>query len=124
MTASTRTTAARLQIKDGYTIRLIGGDNPASLVGPLPAGAQIVTDDSVGADAALIFAADKAQLDTHLGALGGLAGARTVWVCYPKGNKTDINRDTIWPRVQDVGWKLVGNVSIDETWSALRIKPA
>jgi hypothetical protein len=55
--------------------------------------------------------------------LPSLADARVVWVCYPKGNKTDINRDTIWPRLAAAGWRLVSNVSIDSTWSALRAKP-
>jgi|DewCreStandDraft_2_1066082.scaffolds.fasta_scaffold29220_1 hypothetical protein len=48
------------------------------------------------------------------------------WICYPKQSskiKTDINRDIIWRMVLDMSdYRLVSNVSIDETWSALRCR--
>jgi hypothetical protein len=49
-----------------------------------------------------------------------------VWICYPKQTskiKTDVNRDTIWKMVQDTTeYRLVSNVAIDDTWSALRLR--
>jgi hypothetical protein len=48
------------------------------------------------------------------------------WICYPKQTskiKTDVNRDTIWKMVQETTeYRLVSNVAIDETWSALRLR--
>lgn len=48
------------------------------------------------------------------------------WVTYPKqssGIKTDINRDVLFNLIQDnTTYRVVSNVSIDETWSALRIR--
>jgi hypothetical protein len=48
-----------------------------------------------------------------------------LWVSYPKGNAmhTDLNRDVVRTTVQQVGLDTVAQVAIDETWSALRLKP-
>ena len=35
------------------------------------------------------------MLDAH--AAGLAREGVTSWACYPKANKTDINRDTLWP---------------------------
>jgi hypothetical protein len=47
------------------------------------------------------------------------------WVSYPKGNKSqtyDINRDSLWHLVLPLGWHPVAQVSLDDTWSAVRLK--
>lgn len=46
-----------------------------------------------------------------------------MWIAYPKGNRTDINRDSIWKRAEELGWTLNANISLGDTWSAVRIKP-
>lgn len=49
-----------------------------------------------------------------------------LWFAYPKGTskiKTDINRDTIRVTASEFGLKTVTAISIDETWSALRLRP-
>lgn len=49
-----------------------------------------------------------------------------LWFAYPKGTskiKTDINRDTIRVTAAEFGLKTVTAISIDETWSALRLRP-
>jgi hypothetical protein len=48
-----------------------------------------------------------------------------MWVTYHKGTskvKTDINRDTINAYVHSIGLEGVAMISIDEDWSALRLK--
>jgi hypothetical protein len=49
-----------------------------------------------------------------------------IWICYPKQTskiKTDVNRDTIGKMVEDTTeYRLVSNVAIDDTWSALRLR--
>ena len=44
------------------------------------------------------------------------------WVAYPKGNKSDINRDSLWPIVAEFGMRPNGQVAIDDHWSALRFR--
>ncbi len=49
-----------------------------------------------------------------------------IWVTYPKGTskvKTDLNRDTIREYVPIAGFQVVSLIAVDETWSALRLKP-
>ena len=72
---------------------------------------------------AVLFAADRAELDALLsGPLKHLTTPRAVWIGYPKGNASDINRDSIWKRAAELGWTLNGNISLSETWSSVRIK--
>lgn len=44
-------------------------------------------------------------------------------IAYLKGNKADINRDTLWPIVAEHGLRPNGQVAIDDMWSALRFRP-
>lgn len=50
-----------------------------------------------------------------------------VWISYPKKTSRtagDLSRDIIRAAMSDAGWRAVSIVSIDEVWSALRIRPA
>jgi len=54
-----------------------------------------------------------------------LNSGEIIWITYPKqssGVKTDLNRDVCAEISQKFGFTTVALVSIDETWSALRIK--
>ncbi|MBL6449917.1 DUF1905 domain-containing protein [Fulvivirga sp. 29W222] len=51
----------------------------------------------------------------------------TLWVAYPKKSsaiKTDITRDGGWGTLTTLGYRRVSQISINDTWSALRFKPA
>jgi hypothetical protein len=48
------------------------------------------------------------------------------WVCYPKGSgkiNSDIKRDAVWKIAEKAGFRCVSQIAIDETWSALRLRP-
>ena len=48
------------------------------------------------------------------------------WLCYPKGTgkiKSDLKRDVVWKILDNIELKAVTQISIDETWSALRGRP-
>jgi hypothetical protein len=48
------------------------------------------------------------------------------WICYPKGGgniKSDLNRNVVWKIAEVKNIRPVTNVAIDETWSALRMRP-
>jgi hypothetical protein len=120
---SNKTVAEKLQIKPGDAVYITGVPDAAALVGELPANCR-VTDRASEAAVAIFFAIDSTALDAHIdGTFGTLEATRAVWICYPKGNKADINRDTIWHRVRESGWDLVTNVAVNDVWSALRAKP-
>ena len=51
----------------------------------------------------------------------------SFWACYPKGTgkiKSNIKRETVWTAFELVGLQAVSQIAIDETWSALRGRPA
>ncbi len=49
------------------------------------------------------------------------------WLSYPKGNakvKTDLNRDILWKAMDKFNLAGVFMVAVDDTWSAMRFRPA
>jgi len=114
--------AAKLQLRPGQSVALA---NP-------PAGFE--GDDltehpeapATRADLVLVFAPDGKQLTAEAQDLVSAAqrGALT-WVAYPKAGKldTDLNRDKLRESVAEHGLDTVRQVALDDTWSALRLKP-
>jgi len=97
------------------------------LVNP-PSGFQVdapVAEDS--RDAILLFASDSKTL-RNIGrpAFEAARSYRLTWIAYPKGAQlgTDLNRDTLSKLVQPEGIQPVRQISLDDTWSAMRFRPA
>lgn len=77
-----------------------------------------------GADVALVVLTSRSEFTEAMEAhLAELAGVRVVWLVYPKGNRTDINRDSLWIALGDYGWRPVAHVAVDGEHSAIRIRP-
>jgi hypothetical protein len=109
-----RTVAQKLLIKPGTRL-WVASDEDLARLGPLPAGE---------AGTAVLFVADEASLREALAADGtDLARGSTFWVAYPKGGRADIDRDTLWPIVAELGLRPISQVAIDDVWSALRFRP-
>ena len=122
-----KTVAQKLGLKPGQTMLLKQAPaDAASLLGKLPAGAELVTASKKPCAFILMFAKDRAAL------VKGLAGCKSLlepkgvlWVAYIKGTsakKTDINRDSIREYAPTVGLDTVAQIAIDDDWSALRLK--
>lgn len=117
-----KTVAQKLLVKPGATV-WISAEQHRPLVTPLPEGASFV-EDLAEASVAVLFAADAAAARSLLeGQRDRLTAPPLLWVAYPKGNKSDVNRDTLWPIVGAYGLRPNGQVAVDETWSALRFRP-
>ncbi len=120
-----RSIAEKLQIKPNTEL-LFGPSTPEqrALLDPLPEGVTVVDGiERDTTDVAVMFASDRDELDALLiDVLPLLATPRAIWIGYPKGNKTDINRDSIWKRAEEFGWTLNGNISLSDTWSSVRLK--
>jgi hypothetical protein len=108
---TTKTVADKLLVKPRTTVWISDGEH-RPLVEPLPEGARHV--DDLGHRAAV-----RRLLDEHR---DQLARPAALWVAYPKGNKADINRDTLWPIVAEYDLRPNGQVAVDEVWSALRFR--
>lgn len=82
---------------------------------------------SDGKDWKLIFVFNKKDIDkVGVEAVESSNESTIIWFAYPKKTskiKTDISRDKGWEAIHNKGWSGVAMVSIDETWSAFRVKP-
>lgn len=121
-----KTPAEKLLLKPGMSAALL--HMPEGLHERLGLPVDVtLADDPAGADFVLDFAEDQAGAEERLTALRPAIGPATVaWLAYPKGGKAagrDVSRDTIWAFVGTLGMRLVANVALDETWSAVRVRP-
>jgi hypothetical protein len=113
--------AQKLLIKPNTTL---WSSDPSrlELIEPLPEGIRTV-EGLADATTALVFAEDAGSLRNVLDAnKDALSGPSTFWVAYPKANRADINRDTLWPIVAEYSMRPVTQVAIDDVWSVLRFR--
>jgi hypothetical protein len=117
-----KTIAEKLLIKPTSTVWVSDPDRLA-IIGPMPDGAAPA--ESLGAaSVAVLFADDAASLRSLAAAHATeLSGPPVLWALYPKGNRTDINRDSLYPILTPYGIRPNGQVSVDDVWSALRFRP-
>ncbi len=124
---SDKSVAQKLLIKAKNIVRLVNAPpGYAETLSPLPAEAKLTTKTAKPVDVLQVFVKDMAELQKWLPQMkDAVAPAGLLWVTYPKGTtavKTDINRDIIYTYANSVGWQTVAMISIDDTWSAMRMK--
>lgn len=92
----------------------------------LPTGVEILSLPAEQLDVLQVFVRNEKELRERLIELKPLLKpAGFMFVCYPKvtsGVPTDINRDSIWKIAAENGLGIIANISVDETWTALRFK--
>jgi hypothetical protein len=119
---SGKSVAEKLQIKPNTTVWTSHAVR-LDLLGPLPSGVSVNAMPE-GASTLLLFADDAGSLRDLLAAhRDHLARPNALWVAYPKANRADINRDSLWPILGEYGLRPITQVAIDEVWSALRFRP-
>jgi hypothetical protein len=115
--------AAKLQIKPGATVATVG--QPPDVDLEVPGENPLIADPS-GADAVVVFAANRVELDQRRGPLRHAARRDALaWLAYPKAGQlgTDLNRETVAAALAGEGIRPVRQISIDDVWSALRFRP-
>lgn len=91
-------------------------------IGLLPDGVRCV-DGLADATVAVVFADDAASARVILSKQGdALKRPEMFWVAYPKANRSDINRDSLWPILAEFGMRPISQVAVDDVWSALRFR--
>lgn len=121
-----KTIAQKLLLKEGYTLVLVNApDGYAERIMTLVEDITI-SEDAENVDMVHVFANTIAELETYaVSAMKRVKDDGLIWISYPKmssGIKTDINRDTGWESVFSANYRPVTQISIDDTWSALRFR--
>jgi hypothetical protein len=124
---STKSIADKLHIKSGKTFLLFNAPPQyEKQLGKLPPGVTMLKAASSDIDIIQLFVHSEAELKQHLPKLKKcLKEDGALWVTYHKGTsktKTDINRDTIAGYAKSLGLEGVAIISVDDDWSALRLK--
>lgn len=119
----------KLGIKTGMCGFILGApDGYIASLKPLPEDFSIATKNTGAFDFIQIFATRLSQVSEFAQRLPKIASPNAlVWISYPKQSskiETDLNRDIIWNEMNRSGWPGVSIIAIDETWSALRVRPA
>ncbi|SDH39538.1 hypothetical protein SAMN04515691_1670 [Leifsonia sp. 98AMF] len=120
---SEKTVLQRFQAKPGDGIALVvAEDGDRALLGALPDGATEAPVASAAILATVVRTRDE-LLARYAEQLPVASGARAVWVVYPKGGRADVNRDVVAGEARAYGWRGVSNIAVDDTWSAVRVRP-
>jgi hypothetical protein len=126
---SDKTIAQKLMIKEGQSVLLLNAPHGYnSVLGTLPKNTTAVKTLTRPVDLIQLFVANRRELEEQLPKLkAALKPDGILWVTYHKGTsqiKTDINRDSINAYAHTIGMQGVSMISIDDDWSALRLKVA
>lgn len=111
--------AAKLNIKSGMKVRVVGKPANLSLEG-------LTTTSSDRADGVIAFVRTLAEIDKTCGpALEAAKADKLAWIAYPKAGQlgTDVNRDILWNHVAKRGLQGVRQIALDDVWSAMRFRP-
>lgn len=116
----------KLQIKSGFKIKVINApENFPSIIGNIPSDTIFSFDDLKDFSALLIFAITKSDLLNTL--KKETIGIKTIcWIFYPKAKSklaSDLNLMQSWEDLKTFNLTPCGSAAINETWTALRIKP-
>ena len=121
-----KTVAEKARLKPGTTIAVLNRVPGVVESLGLPEGVAFVA--LADAQLVFLFVSTRAELDVQLPpAVAGLAPGAALWVFYRKGSRAaglDVNRDDIWALAEKLGLRPLGLVSVDDTWSAFRLRPA
>ena len=120
--------AKKLRLKSGMKAAVINA--PSGYTNQL--GVHVDTTVEGKPDASLdfvqIFVKSGAEVEKHVpAAVHVLKNDALLWISYPKGTskiKTELNRDILWKAMEKYKMAGIFMVAIDDTWSAMRFRPA
>ena len=121
---SDRSPAEKAHVKPGATVAVL---NPVpgvvEAVG-LPDGVTFV--DPAEAQLVFLIVRDRDELRTMMpDAVSAMGPASALWVFFRKGSGAaglDMSRNDVWAVAETLDLRPLGLVSVDETWTAFRLK--
>lgn len=121
-----KSVAAKARVKPGTTVAVLHSVPAVVESLGLPKDVTFVAPGK--AQLVFLFVNSRAQLESRMpGAVAGLAATAALWVFFRKGSKTaklDMNRDDVWAIADRLGMRPLGLLSVDDTWSAFRLRAA
>lgn len=116
----------KLQIKPSFKVKVVNApENFPTIIGNMPYEIDFSFTTRTVFDALLIFAISKADMIDALKT--SKIEAKTIcWIFYPKAKSklaSDLNLIQSWEDLKAFNLTPCGSAAIDETWTALRIKP-
>ena len=124
---SNKSIVDKLYIKTGKSYLFVNApQNYEKTIGTIPSGALRAKEVASDIDVIQVFVKSAKELKAQLPKLKKqLKPGGALWVTYYKGtskNETDINRDSIADYASNIGMEGVAIMSVDDDWSALRLK--
>ena len=123
---TTKLVAAKARVKPGTTIAVLNSVPAVVESLGLPKDVTFVAPGK--AQLVFLFVHSAADLNSRMPrAVAALAPTADLWVFFRKGSKAaklDMNRNDVWAIAERLGMRPLGLVSVDETWSAFRLRPA
>jgi predicted transport protein len=119
--------ASKLRLKEGQRLAIMNApDGYPEMLAPLPAGVSLSDAGTADCDQVHLFVRDSKELARLWpGAVAALKPDGALWAGFPKkssGMETDLSRDEGWSAAFDTGWQGVGLISVDDTWTMMRLK--
>lgn len=124
---SNKSVAEKLMIKPGRSVLLVNPfEGYLDLLGYLSKITVHLNESSNPVDIIQLFVKSQKELEEFLPKLkSSLKPGGMIWVTYTKKTSKlagDIHRDTINAYAKSLGMEGIAIISIDEDWSALRLK--
>lgn len=116
----------KLQIKPSFKVKVVNApENFHSIISAIPSDIEFLFNKKTVFDALLVFAIKKADLLNAL-KIEKIDKKTICWIFYPKAKSklaNDLNLMQSWEDLKSFNLTPCGSTAIDETWTALRIKP-
>ncbi|RZL64685.1 MAG: hypothetical protein EOO93_06995 [Pedobacter sp.] len=116
----------KLQIKSGFKVKVVNApENFPAIIGNIPSDIAISFNIQTEFDGLLVFAITNRDLVNAL-RIEKIEAKTICWIFYPKAKSklaSDLNLMQNWEDLKSFNLTPCGSAAINETWTALRIKP-
>lgn len=123
---STKPTSAKLGIKEGHRVCVLGAPNGfVDELKPLPATVTFTARADSSSDLYLCFVRAARELQSQVLMLRDAIDRQTLWMIWPKkasGVKSDLDGNVVRETGVAAGWVDFKVCSVDATWSGLAFK--
>ncbi len=121
-----KSVAEKARVKPATTIAVLNSVPAVVKSLGLPKDVKFVA--AARAQLVFLFVHSGADLESRMPpAVAALAPGAALWVFFRKGSKAaglTMNRNDVWSVAERLGMRPLGLVSVDDTWSAFRLRPA